>query len=344
MKKFLNLHFFIILLLVVSLLAGCSKKKEVVTDSAYMLGTHLNISVWIEDEEEGKQVIKECIERISEIEKKMSVNIKASDINKINNNTGTFVEVSKDTTKVLDKAIKYTEISSGAFDPTIGKLVKLWGIGTQEEKVPPKSEINNALKFIDYKSLKKKDKNEFKLDQEGMQIDLGGIAKGYAADEVYNILKSKGIEHALINLGGNIYTLGTRVDGQLWKIGIQDPFEPTGTPMGIVEFSDKAIVTSGNYERFFVKNGKRYHHIIDPKTGYPAQNGIVSSTIITDHSMDADALSTSVYILGVEKGLEVIERIKNVECIIITKDDKVYLSSGMKNKFKIENHRFQIEN
>ncbi|MCT4618585.1 MAG: FAD:protein FMN transferase [Marinisporobacter sp.] len=344
MKKFLKLYFCIILLLLMSLLAGCSKKKDIVTDSAYMLGTHLNISIWTDDEKEGKQVIKECFRRISEIERKMSVNIKASDVNKINNNAGNFVKVSEDTTKVLNKGIKYTEISSGAFDPTIGRLVKLWGIGTQEEKVPKKIEIDEALKFVNYELLKKKDNNEFKLDKKGMQIDLGGIAKGYAADEVYSILKNKGIEHGVINLGGNIYTLGTKVDGQIWKIGIQDPLEPTGTPMGVVEFSDKAIVTSGNYERFFIKNDKRYHHIIDPKTGYPVQNGIISSTIITDRSMDADALSTSVYILGVEKGLMLIEKMKNTECIIITKDYRVHLSSGMKNKFKIENDRFQIEN
>ncbi|QZY56609.1 FAD:protein FMN transferase [Crassaminicella profunda] len=345
MKKNFNIYFCIIILLFISLLSGCSKKKEVVTDSAYMLGTHLNISIWTEDENKGKEVIKECFERISEIEKKMSANIKDSEVNQINNNEeNRLIKVSTDTSNVLNKALEYAKISNGVFDPTIGKLVKLWGIGTENEKVPQRLEIDDALKYVNYKLLKKEENNAYKLDKEGMRIDLGGIAKGYAADEVYRILKNKGVEHAVINLGGNIYTLGTRQDGQIWKIGIQDPFEPTGTYMGIVQFSDKAIVTSGNYERFFVKNNKRYHHIIDPKTGYPSENGIISSTIIANHSMDADALSTSVYILGVKKGLALVEKIENVECIIVTKDHKVYLSSGMKGKLNIENDRFQIEN
>ncbi|QXM05764.1 FAD:protein FMN transferase [Crassaminicella indica] len=345
MTKKVNLYFCVIILLFVSLLSGCSKKKEPVTDSAYMLGTHLNITIWTENEDEGKKVIKECFKRISEIEKKMSVNIKDSEINNINKNAGKeFVKVSAETSKVLNKALKYGEISNGAFDLTVGKFVKLWGIGTYNERIPSKSEIDDALKYVDYKLLKKDEKNGYKLDKEGMRIDLGGIAKGYAADEAYRILKSNGIENAVINLGGNIFTLGTRPDGEIWKIGIQDPFEPTGTYMGIVQFSDKAIVTSGNYERFFIKNNKRYHHIIDPKTGYPSENGIISTTIITNHSIDADALSTSVYILGVKKGLDLIEKLDDVECIIVTKNRKVYLSSGMKDKFKIKNNSFQIEN
>lgn len=320
-----------------------NKKDEVVTRSTFMLNTTLKISVWIDDESKGVEIIQECFERISEIEKKMSVNIKDSEVSQINKNAQKdFTKVSEDTSKVLNKAIHYAKLSNGAFDPTIGKLLKLWGFGTENQKIPRKTEIDDALKYVDYKLLVKNNKNEFKLENKKMRIDLGGIAKGYAGDEVYKIIKEKGVKRAIIDLGGNILTLGKKMDGEDWKIGIQNPFEPTGTPLGVIEESNKAIVTSGNYERFFVKNKKRYHHIIDSNTGYPSENGIIGDTIITNSSIDADALSTAVYVLGVEKGLALIENIENVECIIVTKDKKVYLSSGMKEKFKIEDTKFQI--
>lgn len=340
LKKYL-----IIILIFSALLTGCEKEKKLVTDSTYMLGTYLQLSVWTSDEAKGKEMIEASFKRIQEIEGKMSVNIENSEISTVNNNAGLKpVEVSSDTAFVLNRAVYYAALTKGAYDPTIGTLVKLWGIGTDRENVPTQKEIKSALEHVNYNAVRFQEGNKVVLAEEGMFIDLGGIAKGFAADEVTRILRESGIEHAMINLGGNVYALGNKTDGTNWKVGIQDPFEPTGTHMGIVEIADKTVVSSGNYERYFMKDDIRYHHILDPKTGYPANNGVISTTIITDSSIDADALSTGAYVLGLEKGLELIEKIDGTECIIITEDKGVYLSSGMKGKLRIVNDSFYLAN
>lgn len=342
MKKKFKLYI-LLLLLISSTLTGCEKKEELVTESAYMLGTHIEISIWTDNVVNGKASIQKSFKRIEEIEKRMSVNIKESDISLLNKSAGkNSVKVNPDTAHVLNKAIKYARISEGAFDPTIGRLVKLWGIGTEKQKIPDNIEIQNALKYVDYEMLKPTAENEFMLDMKGMQIDLGGIAKGYAGDEVYNILKSSGIKRAIINLGGNVLTLGKKADGSEWKVGIQNPLKPTGTHMGIVQVSDKSVVTSGNYERYFISDERKYHHILDTKTGYPVDNGIISTTIIAKSSIDADALSTAVFVKGINDGLKLIESLDNVECIIITDDYKIYLSSGMEGKLTIVDNQFKL--
>ncbi|AOT72760.1 FAD:protein FMN transferase [Geosporobacter ferrireducens] len=336
---------FIIILTLSMLLTGCTKEKTLITDSAYMLGTYLQISIWTEDQQKGKEVIAECFRRIQEIEQNMSVNIEDSEVTKINKNAGIEqVAVSNDTAFVLGKAKEYAALTKGAYDPSIGPLVKLWGIETDHERVPEKNEIDEALKYVNYNAIQIQDENKIKLADRGMFIDLGGIAKGYAADEVANILRKRGIQHAMVNLGGNVYALGNKIDGDDWKVGIQNPYEPTGTHMGIVEINNMTVVSSGNYERYFMKGDIRYHHIIDPKTGYPAENGVISTVIISNSSIDADALSTGIYVLGLEKGMELIENINDVECIIITEDKGVYLSSGMEGKLKISNDTFYLAN
>ena len=164
-------------------------------------------------------------------------------------------------------------------------------------------------------------------------MDLGGIAKGYAGDEAIKIYKKYGIKSAYINLGGNVVVLGTKPDGKPWRIGVQNPRAENGFYIGIVEVADKAVVTSGDYERFFEENGKRYHHILDPKTGRPADSGLISSTIVTDVSMDADALSTAAFVLGLEKGRALVESLEGVEAIFVTKDKEVYVTDGLRNSF-----------
>ena len=174
-------------------------------------------------------------------------------------------------------------------------------------------------------------------------MDLGAIAKGYTADEVKKVLLNNKINSALINLGGNVYAIGTNPDGDDWNIGIQNPLSTRGEYLGTISVTDKSIVTSGNYERFFIKDGIRYHHIFDPKTGYPAEEGLISTTIVSDKSIDGDALSTSTYILGLDKGIKLVESIKGVEAIFVTKDKKVYVTPGLKNNFKLTSKEFTYE-
>ncbi|MBB6214890.1 thiamine biosynthesis lipoprotein [Anaerosolibacter carboniphilus] len=344
-NKTLKYFILMVTILLTTFQVGCKSEEKMVSDSTYMLGTYLQLSVWTSNEAKGMDIIKTAFERIKEIEDKMSANIDESEIGQINQNAGRdYVEVSEETSELIKKAVHYAQVTDGAFDPAIGKLVKLWGIGTENERIPSEDEIRDALSFVDYRKIEFQGENKVKLSEPEMRIDLGGIAKGYAADEVTKIMREKGIKHAIINLGGNVVTLGKKTDGSSWKIGIQDPFEPTGTHMGIIEAHDQTVVTSGNYERYFIQDDKRYHHIIDPKSGYPAENGIVSASIITNSSTDADGLSTSVYVLGLDKGMKLIESLDGVECIIITEDKKVYLSSGLTGRFQIINNSFQIVN
>ncbi|NLM13774.1 MAG: FAD:protein FMN transferase [Epulopiscium sp.] len=346
MKKNISLIF---LITIVSILSGCANNKgtnTVIKEEIYALGTVIQIQIYDGDEDKAKKAIEESAKRIQEIENKMTVNQEKSEVIQINENSGkNFVQISPDTFYVIEKAKHYSDLTEGAFDLTIEPIVKLWGIGTEHARVPKQEEIDDLLDLVDYKDvILDKNTQQVKLNKKGQAIDLGAIAKGYTGDEVKKILKENGIKTAFVNLGGNVVTLGSKLDGSPWRIGVQNPLDERGKHIAVIEVVDETIVTSGNYERYFMENGKRYHHIIDPKTGYPAEAGIISSTIVTDASIDADALSTSVYVLGLEKGMALIESLENVEAVIVTEDKKIYVTSGLKDRFKLENEEFQLAN
>lgn len=309
----------------------------------YTLGTIIELKVYGKGAEKG---INKSIAKLSEIDDKMSVFKDFSEVSIINRNAGiTACEVSADTYFVVKKAAQYSKLSGGAFEPTIRPVVNLWGVNTDHAKIPSITEINNDMRFIDYKDIILCDKDKsIKLRNKNQALDLGAIAKGFAADEVKDILIENNIENAIIDLGGNIYALGNKTDGTLWNIGIQDPIKECGAYVGIVSVKNKSIVTSGNYERYFMKGGKKYHHIIDPKTGSPSENGVISATVISECSIDGDALTTCIYVMGVEKGLKLIESIKGAEAIFITSDKKIYATSGIKNTFKLTNKEYIYEN
>lgn len=215
------------------------------------------------------------------------------------------LKVSPDTFYIIKKSKEFCQASAGAFDITIAPLVDLWGFTRQEHIVPSDDKIKAALKLVgcDKIILHEKDNVvEFKLS--GMKIDLGAIAKGFALDCAVSKLKEKNINSCLINAGGQIYALGER-SGAPWKVAIQNPRKPE--IIGVLELKDKSASTSGDYEQFFLKNGKRYSHIIDPKTGYPVASGISSVTVITDSALEADALSTAIFVLDKGKGEELLK-------------------------------------
>ncbi|MBY6952355.1 FAD:protein FMN transferase [Clostridium botulinum] len=323
---------------------GCdSKSEEPVSRETYLMGTIINIKAYGKDADKAVQA---SVDKISDIENKMSLNISTSEVNKINKNAGIVpVKVSKNTFDVVKASLIYSEKSKGSFDITVEPLVSLWGIGTDKARIPSKDEINNALKLINYKDVIINEKEStVMLKRKGQAIDLGAIAKGYTADELKKVLLNYNVSSAFLSLGGNVYVLGNKPDKTLWKIGVQNPLEPRGDYLGIVSVSDKSVVTSGNYERFFEKNGKRYHHIFDTKTGYPAEKGLISVSIISDKSIDGDALSTSVYTLGLDEGKKLIESLKGVEAIFVTNDKKVYVTSGLKDIFKLTNTDFKLQN
>jgi len=306
-----------------------------------VLGTTVQLSVYDSDDETA---VDEALERLDQIDDRMSAFKNMSFISKININAGGLMqEVTEDVYYVIDKAVQYAEFSEGAFDPTIRPLVNLWGVFTNHAMVPEKYEIEEKLRLVNYKDIVLDKANcAVKLKHRNQCIDLGAIAKGYAADEVKRIFLNHNIKSAIIDLGGNIYALGNKLDGSSFNIGIQDPLGFEGESIGIVSVRDKSIVTSGNYERYFEKDGKRYHHIINPRNGYPDENGIISVTVISDLSIDGDGLTTCGYIMGLQRGFELIEDLEGVEAIFITKDKKIYITSNLTNNFQLINSEYTL--
>ncbi len=329
-----SIKIFFITIIFLTLFTSCNKTSEerktsVESQSKLLLGTSCKITIYDYPTEEA---FTQAFERIEDIENKMSIRIPTSEVSQINENAGIKpVVVSDDTYKVIKEAIEVASLSNGAFDPTVGPLVSAWNIGSDDARVPPQEEIDSLLPLLGYNNvtLNEKDKSVY-LEKEGMMLDLGGIAKGYAADEVAKILKAHDIEKAIVNLGGNVLTIGTRVDDTKWRIGVQNPALERGGYVMIVNLEDLALVTSGPYERFLEVDGVIYHHILDTNTGYPVVTNLTSASIIANNSFIADALSTAIYSLGLEKGLALIDSIDNVEALFIDDNKDIYVSKGFK--------------
>jgi thiamine biosynthesis lipoprotein len=302
--------------------------------SFYILGTTICLRAYGKNSEKA---IDEAVARLYEINDKMSVFNNDSEISKINAYAGKAPQkVSQDTFFVIMKAIAYSKLSNGAFDPTIRPIMNLWGIGKDDATVPGINNINKTISNVNYNDVILDEKNCIvMLRHEAQCIDLGGIAKGYAADEVKAIFIKNNIDNAIIDLGGNIYALGSPPDNPLWKIGIQDPLKKRGEIVGALGLSNKSVVTSGGYERYFKNNGKKYHHIMDPKTGYPSSNGVISATIISDFSIDGDAIATCAFVMGLEKGLRLIESREGIDAILINNNRKVFTTSGIKDSLTL---------
>lgn len=338
-------NIFILLLISILLLFSTSCKADDVqpiTKTAYALDTICTITVY---DKTSEKVLDQCFAKLKDVENKMSVDIPSSEVSQINKMAGVgYVKVSDDTFNVISSGKKFSDLTHGKFDITVGPLVKLWGINTPHARVPAPSEIKAKLPLIGYKNILLDNKNKsIMLKKKGMSLDLGGIAKGFAGDAVKQVLKDNGIKHAIIDLGGNVLAVGSKLDGSKWRIGIQNPFSPRGDYLGIVSVNDKAVVTSGIYERYFIKNGKRYHHIMDTATGYPVDNELASVSIINNVSMNSDALAKA-FCMGVNNGLKFIEQQKGVEAIFVTKDSKVYITPGLKDIFTVTDPNFELMN
>lgn len=323
--------------------SSCRSNSDIpVEKEGFYMGTVITERVYGQNAEKASE---EVMLRMKQIEERMTINAAGGDVNKLNSEAGrSTVKLNEDTIYVLNKARQYGELSSGTFDVTIGPLVQSWGIFTDHKRVLSKNEVDSLLKLVNYRDLTVDSGNlTAKLARQGQVVDLGGIAKGFAGDEAIKIYKKYGVVSAFVNLGGNVVTLGKKPDGSPWSIGVQNPRAANGKYIGILKISDKAVVSSGDYERFFEENGIRYHHIIDPRSGYPSDSGLIGTTIVADSSIDADALSTSTFVLGLDKGMELIESLQGVEAIFITKDKKVYITSGLKDIFIFDDETGEFE-
>ncbi|HWT76425.1 MAG TPA: FAD:protein FMN transferase [Mobilitalea sp.] len=257
-----------------------------------------------------------------------------SDVSRINRSAGIkHKKISSETNEILLHAMECSIKSRGLFDITIGPLADLWDYKHALEP-PAKNKIEQLLTLINYNDVELDTvKKTAKLKKSGQSIDLGGIGKGFASDRFMEIFQEYGVESAFSNIGGNVSTLGNKADGSPWIVGIRHP--RLNELLGAVAVTGKAVVTSGDYERyFFDKEGNRFHHILNPITGYPAESGLVSVSIVADSAMTADALSTAVFVAGLEKGLALIEKYSNTEAILVDEKLRVYVTQGLRQSFR----------
>lgn len=304
---------------IVLLSTGCSKVPRA-DSSIKMTGmyfdTIVSVEVWGTADE---SILDHCKEMCTRYEQLFSRTIDTSDVSRINAAGGTPVEIDPETAELLEMGLYYGELSNGRFDITIAPLSELWDVKNNPGNIPDQETIDEARSHVNYENVIL-DQNTVTLTDPKAAIDLGGIAKGFIADKLKAYLTGKGIDHALISLGGNIVAVGGRPNGQPFHIGIQKPFAETNEAITTVEISGQSVVSSGTYERYFKKDGKIYHHLLDPGTGYPYVNHLLQVTIISDASADGDALSTACFGLGLEKGTALIESLDNIRAIFVTDD------------------------
>lgn len=329
----MKLKRFAVLLLLPFLLAGCSRQpsNEPISESGMYFDTVISVKLY---ETDDTSILDGCMELCSKYEALFSKTIETSEISKINAAKGAPVDVSDETIDLIKKGLYYSERSGGAFDITVAPLSDLWNFQDSEKHagtVPDAAAIDEAVSHIGYQKVMIEG-NTVTLTDPQAAIDLGGIAKGYIADRLKDYIEKKDIEHALIDLGGNVLTIGNKVNHTDYQIGIQKPFGQSGEAITSVSVNDQSVVSSGVYERYFKLDGMVYHHILDPKTGYPYENGLLGVTIISDLSVDGDGLSTACFALGLENGLELINQTENTEAVFITDDYELHYSDGLKQK------------
>lgn len=309
-----------------------SQQSEELSDATrdfFAMDTYMNLTAYGKNADEA---VDQAQKRVEELDKLLSTGEKNSEVSLLNKNRK--AKLSEETFSLTEQSLYFYKLTDKAFDPAIYPIMKLWGFTDHNYKVPDTNSIKSTLKYIDASkiSIDKKTSTVI-LDGEGMEVDFGGIAKGYTSSQIIEIFKSCGIKSGKVNLGGNVHLLGKKQDGSDWSIGIQNP-NSTDDFLGILKASDTAVITSGGYERNFEENGTVYHHIIDPSTGYPANNGLTSVTIISQNGTLADALSTSLFVMGTEKAQDFWKNSKeDFEIILYTDDDKVIISKGIADKF-----------
>ena len=319
MKRFITIC---IAILVSSLLfTGCHLvTKEPISKTGIYFDTVISIDIY---DSNNTSLLEQCFEYCKEFEETVSRTIETSEIYQINHANGNPVEVSDVTLELLKKGVEYGDLTNGKFDITIAPLSELWDFKNNTGTVPNEQDIKEALSHVNYKNIVI-DGNMITLTDPKSAIDLGGIAKGYMADRLKEYLTKQGVESALINLGGNILAVGSKPDGTPFHLGIQKPFDKQGVTITSVKTADSSVVSSGVYERYFKTDDALYHHILNSKTGFPYNNGLLGVTILSEKSVDGDALSTSCFALGLEDGMKLIESLNGVDAIFVTDDYQLH--------------------
>jgi len=336
---------FLILILLIFFLAK-ERTPGDIEDNRLLLDTVVSIKLFRSNRED---VLDEAFTLIEKYEDQLSRYKKSSEIALINAaSPGTSVTVSPETVELIKTALNYAELSEGSFDPSIAPLVDLWGIGKENPHIPTAKEIEKVLPLVDYASvIIDKDTGTVTLKKDGMNLDLGGITKGWIADRVGEFLIENGEKHFLINLGGNVLVHGGKPEGKSgnkpFKIGMQNPFDDRGRYLGVFSLKEGSVVSSGIYERFFESEGVRYHHILSTADGFPVDNDLSAVTILSEQSIDGDALSTTVFTLGLESGLKLVRSLEGIEAAFVTREGAVVLTPGAAERFNADNSELLME-
>ena len=326
--------------------------KEPISISSIKLNTAVQITIY---DSQDKSLLDDCLALCDKYELIFSRTDEESELYKLNhrisdsavsnqttetqptpyqiNGTTNTWHISEDLAALLSEGLSITKESDGAFDIAIAPLTSLWDFTAEDPKVPDDADIQNALPQCNSDGVTI-DGQDITLPSDDIQFDVGAIAKGYIADRLKDFLVKKGVNSAIINLGGNVLCIGSKPDGTPFKVGIQKPFADRNETEAIMDITGKSVVSSGIYERCFKQDGKLYHHILNPKTGYPYDNGLISVTIISDQSVDGDALSTTCFALGLDEGLKFAEK-KGVQAVFITEDYELHYTDGFQDEIKV---------
>lgn len=318
-----------------------SSADRIYSYSAVLMGSPILLKLF----EDNQQAARAVFRLIKQQEDLLTVNREHSQLMAVNQAAGQHpVVVSRPVFELISKAKAVSLMEGCCFNFTIGPVVKRWKIGFHGDTVPSHAELQSLLPLTrpDQVMLDPQACSVF-LTQTGMEIDLGAIAKGYIADRVRDLLQQMGIQHALINLGGNVLTVGAPQYGEAaWGIGLQKPFATPDALIGVIEVAGKSVVTSGVYERYFEQDGKLYHHILDPKTGYPLDNELLSVTVISDYSIDGDIYTTLLYGMGTEKALRYLTTVPHIEAIFVTRTGQVIVSSQRQFRFTLQDNNYHL--
>lgn len=328
------------LLLCISLFfSGCNsklstKEKKIASISGTNLLFDTSITITLYGTSD-QTILDHCFSICKDYEKIFSRTLDYSELSLINQSKERFISLSDDMEALLEKALYYCDLSNGTLDITMGSVIPLWNFKADTPALPKEEDLKTALNLVDYKNLSLQN-HQLEKKADHIQIDLGSIAKGYIADRIKDYLLSEDITSALINLGGNVLCVGEKLNSEPFQIGIQKPFAIQNETIAILSIKDKSVVSSGTYERYFEKDNVLYHHILNPKTGYPYDNNLLSVTIVSDNSVDGDALSTICFTLGLEKGLELIHSLEDTYAIFVTDDYKLHYSDGFLDSISVE--------
>ena len=308
--------------------APVSAPAEQKTSQLFAMDTVMDLTVYTEDD----NLLDEAAKLVSQLEHSLSTTDSSSEIYAANS-TGSAV-LSDRTAQLLERALSFCEKTDGALDLSIYPVVRAWGFTTDTYQIPAPSELQALLEHVDYKEISYSPADQTVSLPQGMEIDLGSVAKGYTGDQLVQLFRENGVTSALLNLGGNVQALGSKPDGSLWRIGVQDPMGDSY--LGVLSIADQAVITSGGYERFFEgEDGTVYWHIIDPATGYPAKNGLISATAIGAEGVYCDALSTALFIMGPDKAADFWRAHRDFETILVTDQNEVLITPGLADSFRL---------